>query len=89
MRFFLANDLFDCFNHLGHKLEDIAQTHSRVQIDYTDPAGQALLATLSLLTDKGADYQSFKEEILSVNQQGGTPFDAEIREATEKTLPFI
>lgn len=87
LRFFLANDLFDCFNHLGHKLEDIARTHSRVQIDYTDPAGQALLATLSLLTDKGADYQSFKEEILSVNQQGGTPFDAEIREATEKTLP--
>ena len=50
LRFFLANDLFDCFNHLGHKLEDIARTHSRVQIDYTDPAGQALLATLSLLT---------------------------------------
>lgn len=87
LKFFFANDLFDCFNHLGHKLEDIARTHSRVQIDYTDPAGQALLATLSLLTDKGADYQSFKEEILSVNRQQGSPFDAEIRETTEKTLP--
>lgn len=88
LKFFFANDLFDCFKRLGNAIETIAALQKPVYIDYEDPLGQCLFATLSALMDKNADYHSFCEEILSTNQKLNNPFDSQIRETIENTLPI-
>ncbi len=87
LKFFFANDLFDCFNHLGHGLDKIAKTEKPVSIDYTQSAGQALFATLSSLADYKSGYKSFRYSVLSLNKKSDNPYDEQIRQVTENTLP--
>lgn len=88
LRFFFANDLFYCFNHLGHPVDKIAEVSKDVAIDYQQSEGQALFATLSTLSDSGLNYQMFREEVLSMNRLAGTQYDVEIRKTVENMLPI-
>lgn len=87
MRFLYANDLFDCFNHLGHNIENIAKTSTPVSINYSEPSGQALYATLSSLSETKTDYKSFRDGILALNNIHDDLYDTKIRQTIENMLP--
>ena len=86
LRFFFGNDLFDCFGHLGHSIHSGGNAGKKAMINYRNPEGQALYATLSTLMETPNDFKSFREEILSINQTSDNPLNSNIRETTEATL---
>lgn len=86
LRFFFGNDLFDCFGHLGHSIHSGGNAGKKAMINYRNPEGQALYATLSTLMETPNDFKSFREEILSINQTTDNPLNSNIRETTEATL---
>lgn len=87
LKFFFANDLFDCFAHLGHKVSTLAKTDP-VDINYHLAEGQALYVTLAALTNDKEEFSNYREEMLSLNKTDGNPYNTKIRQTIEKTLPI-
>lgn len=87
LKFFLANDLFYSFEHLGHKLSNFSHVTEPVSIDYHKVDGQALYATVANLSGSDISFDQFRNEVLSMNQDSTDPYDGKIRSSVEQMLP--